>query len=95
MDKLERTTLRIAGILLVLAVLFPPFRLGNGQPQWAFIGTPPLVSSWVTWDEIIANNFRSAGIHWGFLVMELFVIAVLAVSIWVSMNDSTHHHGHK
>jgi hypothetical protein len=94
---MSKFTLKLAGFLLVLLpiLLFPPFRLGNGQPQWAFIASPPSVTTWVTWDEVLANDFHRAEIHWGFLVIEVFVIAVMAVSIWVSMNDNSHHHGHK
>jgi len=94
MDKIGRTILEIASLLLLAVLLFPPFRLGNGQPGWGFIGLPPTVNHWVTWDDVLANNFRPAEIHWGFLVMEVAAIAVMAISVWVSIQDDSHHHGH-
>jgi hypothetical protein len=94
MDKISRIILGITGLLLLTALIFPPFRLGNGQPRWSFIGAPPLVASWVTWDQILAKNFRQAGVHWSFLLMELAAIAVLGFFIWLSIDGNTHHHGH-
>jgi hypothetical protein len=94
MGKIEKAILKIAGLLFFLSIVFPPFRLSNGQPQWGFIGDPPWVVDWRTWDAILANNFQRAGIHWGFLVIEMAVIAVMALTIWVSINDTGHHQGH-
>jgi len=94
MDKLGRIMLKTVGCLLFLAILFPPFRLSNGQPSWGFIGSRPLVVHWITLDQIFSHNFRPAEIHWGFLVMEVAYILILAVSIWVSVHDDGHHQGH-
>jgi len=94
MDKLGRIIIKTAVCILFLVFLFPPFRLSNGQPVWGFIGNPPRVVNWITLDEIFSHNFQPAEIHWGFLVMEVFYIVMMAVSIWVSIHDDGHHQGH-
>jgi|GEM_PF-2011801 hypothetical protein len=94
MDKIGRTILEIACLLVLAVFLFPPFQLGNGQPEWGFIGRPPAVNHWVTLDEVLANNFKTAQIHWSFLIMEVTAIAVMAVSVWVSIHDDSHRRGH-
>jgi len=94
MDKVGRTIFEIACLLLLVAFLFPPFQLGNGQPEWGFLARPPAVHHWVTWDDVLANNFKNAEIHWSYLVLEVAAIAVMAISVWVSIQDDSHHPGH-
>lgn len=94
MDRTGRIVLEIASLVLLAAFLFPPFQLGNGQPEWGFIGRPPAVSQWVTWDEVLANTFKAAKVHWGYLLMEVTAIVVMAFSVWVSTHDNSHRHGH-
>ena len=94
MDKLGRTILEVACLLLLAVFLFPPFLLGNGQPEWSFIGRRPAVIQWITWDDVLANNFKPAEIHWYFLLMEVVAVAVMAFLVWVSIHEDTHHHGH-
>jgi hypothetical protein len=58
-DRTGRIVLEIASLVILAAFLFPPFQLGNGQPEWGFIGRPPAVNQWVTWDEVLANSFKA------------------------------------
>ena len=81
MDKIARTILEVASLLRLAILLFPPFQLANGQSGWGFIGLHPTVSHWGTWDDFLANNFKTAKIRWGFPVMEVAAIAVIAISV--------------
>jgi len=92
MDKCSRMILLMAGLLGLLAVLFPPFRQSNGQPTWGYLGSPPGVADWITWEEILPGHLRPAGIHWICLGLEAMAIGVLALTIWASMQDNGHHH---
>ena len=93
MNRRQKLAAQVAGVILIIAFAFPPWRTvyyGETAPD----GRPGPVMWAPIWNPIRMGGYAGAfhgdnggGIAWDRLALELAIIAVLAGVIFVSVKD--------
>ena len=93
MNRRQRITAQVGGVLLLFALLIPPF---NTQIRIFRVGEDTLFSGPVRWSPLWKDIYwtseapssgKGVGIAWGHLGIELAIIAVITGLVFVSVKD--------